>query len=31
MATARRENIDGNFVTGWPRADDFDYDAWRRR
>ena len=24
-------HVDGYAVTGWPREDDFDYDAWRPR
>jgi Hom_end-associated Hint len=24
-------HVDGYAVTGWPREDDFDYDAWHRR
>ncbi len=24
-------NVDGYAVTGWPREDDFDYDAWAAR
>ena len=24
-------NVDGYAVTGWPREDDFDYDAWAPR
>jgi hypothetical protein len=24
-------HVDGYAVTGWPREDDFDYDAWKPR
>lgn len=31
MSGSHTYSVDGYFVTGWPRDDDFDYDKWEQK